>query len=757
MADHDPPPISIPGAPILSSAPNNALGQRSVKRPRPVKSCCQKSQRACRYAADGDPANLSDGSDVESPGKVPKKSCMSAARSTTPRTNPENVSLSQSNTAVLEDHGARLERLERMLLANGGSYGSPDAGNAQPQRSSAEPLTLHGLTVREGIRTKFFGQMSTRVLLNLFEEAKEFMFSRNKPAEIRELFINIRKIHLTLQEENIKAITPIGVFVDSVTPIQKRMTDILPRKAVCDQLVHVYIRGTETIFRMVHIPTFMQQYNMYWEGHALPDVFMPQLLCILCVGYRFIGPGKGLAYDRAGIHIPTACTLVRTWLDGLRGKQLAEFSTLQCEILQLCAKRMVTPRNQDSWTHLGLIVRMAMTMGLHRDPSEFAQKISPFWAELRRRIWYTILEFDIQMSTQCNLPCSIRHGDFSCRPPRNLNDEDIWPDMTELPESKPIEQDTDCRIQAFCASTMPARFAVADLLSRIDTLRDYDQVLELGKELERAFDEVRYILPHTNPVDVKDKRRQWMTRVILDMHCRRPLLALYRPFALSSPDAPQQIMTGYLRSCMVLLSYLDEMDPTSPEYGHAWHLNHLVLKQDILQAAFSVCFYLKHASPIASSSPRSSPWSSSARSDSIEDACVIACESSILLSIPRLKRKLEEILDSIVRRIREIGTDTKDLVTLTVVLSTCVGGTAEQKTERIKRGLQAILEAGLQAVHINQENIASMPPPYSLNTPPIHSAAVMNQSPFVMSPDVSDMTPEDLLTWEADFWSPLFS
>lgn len=555
------------------------------------------------------------------------------------------------------------------------------------------------------------------------------MFSGNKPPEILELFANLHKIHTALQEEATRATTPIGVFVDSMTPIQKRMVDILPKKAVCDQLVNVYIRGTETIFRMIHVPSFMRQYQMYWDGQPQPEVFLPQLLSILCVGYRFIGAGKGLVYDREGIHIPTACSLVRAWLDSLRGKQLAEFSTLQCEILQLCAQRMIHPQNQESWTHLGLIVRMAMTMGLHRDPSEFAQRISPFWAELRRRIWYTILEFDIQMSTQCNLPCSIRHGDFTCLPPRNLNDDELYPDMPELPESKPIEQDTDCRIQSFCASTMSARFRVADILNRIDSLRDYDQVLELGKELERVFDEVRYILPKTPPEDPAEKRRQWMTRVILDMHCRRPLLALYRPFALSSPDAPQQIMTGYLRSSMTLLSYIDEMDPTAPDYAHTWHLNHLVLKQDLQWAAFSVCYYIKHASSSAamaagraSASPRSSPWSSSARSDSLEDACTAACESSILLSVPRLKRKVEEILDSTVRRIREIGTDTKDLIALTVVLSTCCGSTPDQKRERITRGLRAILDAGLQAIRINQENIASMPVS--------HTSALGGETPF---------------------------
>ncbi|RYP30567.1 hypothetical protein DL766_004839 [Monosporascus sp. MC13-8B] len=633
-----------------------------------------------------------------------------------------------------------------MLLANS-SHGPLEACTGQ-QRPAAEPLTIRSLTVKEGVQTRYFGQMSTRVLLNLFDEAKDFMFNRNKPADIWELFVNIQKVHTSLQKEYIRATTPMTVFVDSVTPIQKRMADILPRKAVCDQLVQVYIRGTETIFRMTHVPTFMHQYNMYWQGQPLPDVFLPQLLSILCIGYRFIGPGKGLSPDRDGVHIPTACALVRTWLDSLRGKQLAEFSTLQCEVLQLAAQRMIKPHNQESWTHLGLIVRMAMTMGLHRDPSEFGQKISPFWAEIRRRMWYTILEFDIQMSTQCNLPCSIRHGDFTCRPPRNINDEDLWPDMIELPESKPIEQDTDCRIQVFAASTMPGRFKVADILNRIDSLRDYREVLDLGKELERCFDEVRYILPHTNPADASGKHRQWMTRVIMDMHCRRPLLALYRPFALGTQDAPQQIMTGYLRSSMILLSYLDEMDPTSPGYAHAWHLSHLVLKQDLLQAAFSVCYYIQHASPNMSSprmsSPRSSPWSSSTKSDSIEDACVVACESSILLSVPRLKRKVEEILESMVRRIREIGTDTKDLIALTVVLSTCIGGTPEQKRERIKQGMQAILDAGLQAIRLNQESIASMPtvtppPSFPSNAMPTTLDAANHSSPFVMSPDVSDM------------------
>ncbi|KAI1417960.1 fungal-specific transcription factor domain-containing protein [Hypoxylon sp. FL1857] len=674
---------------------------RSVKRPRPVKSClecrkrklrcdraspcsqCQKAQRQCRYAAEGEVVSLSDGSDAETPERTVKRNRAAVSQ----ESNQRDASSGSNYAAVLEEHANRLERLENQLLSRTSSIAE---SSAPAQRPAASSLTIRGLTVKGGLRTRFFGQMSTRVLVNLFDEAKDFMFARNKSSDIREMFMNIQKIHKALQDEHRKATAPITVFVDSMTPIQKRMADVLPSRAVCDALLDVYLHGSETIYRVLHIPTFMRQYNQYWEGQTQPDAFLPQLLSILCVGYRYVGAGKGQYPDREGIHIPTASSLVRTWLDSLRGKQLVEFSTLQAEILQLMAQRMINPQNQESWTHLGLIVRMAMTMGFHRDPSEFAQKISPFWAEQRRKLWYTILELDVHMSMQCNLPCCIREGDFTCQPPRNLNDEDIHPGTEQLPPSKPIDQDTDSRVQVFAASTLSMRFRIVDIINRTDTLQDYSQVLELGNELERVFEDIRYIVPPTHSNDMQEVRRRWMTRVVLDMNCRRPLLALYRPFALSDTDVPQQIVTGYLRSSMILLCYLDELDPQSPDYHHIWHMHQLVLKQEILQAAFSVCYYMKQ-----STHGSVSPTSSNVKSESAEESCTIASESSIMLSLPRLKSVVQKVLDTMNRRIREIGTDLRDIVSLTVVYNTSQGGTPEQKREAIKAGLQAILDADI--------------------------------------------------------------
>lgn len=549
------------------------------------------------------------------------------------------------------------------------------------------------------------------------------MFNRNKPAELREIFANIQKIHKSLAEEQVKALTPITVYVDSIMPIQKRMADILPKRAVCDQLLHLFVTGSESLYRSIHIPTFMDQYERWWDGSLKSDVFLPQLLPMLCIGYRFIGAAKGLQPDRDGIHIPTACSLVREFLNGLRGKHLVDFGTLQAEMLLLMAQRMVNPKNHDSWTQSGLIVRMAMTMGLHRDPSEFPQKISPFWGELRRRIWYTILELDLQMCIQCNMPACIREGDYTCRPPSNVNDADLYMDMKELPEPKPIDYPTDSQIQVFAASTLSVRFKVVDLINRLDSLTDYQQILDCGNELERVFDDVRYILLRKQFSSPEEATRQWMTRIILDMHCRRAHLALYRPFALSTSDAPPQILAAYLRSSVTLLTYMDDLDPNALNYSKVFHLYHLVLKQDILQAAFSVCYYIKNATAPANGSTSPHPYlqDPSPRAGIAEEAFTIATESSMLLSRPRLISAVERTLDAMNSRIREIGTDLKDLVSLTVVLALCQGGSPEMKRERTQNGLRAIVDAGLQSMHSTQDNIGSMPVRRTSNPLVIHT------------------------------------
>ncbi|KAI1750150.1 fungal-specific transcription factor domain-containing protein [Xylaria castorea] len=748
----------------------SASGQhRVVKRPRPVKSClecrrrklkcdrllhctqCQRSQRSCRYVADGETGSISDASDVEIPDRVSKGSGVSPNNDGNLRDAPSKPQSQpqfqpQASAGLLEDYGARLDRLERILLEKNSPLTETSSGS-RSQRPMASAFTMRGLTVKGGSRTRFFGPSSARVLWNLFDEAKEFMFSQGDSSDIIRQFSLTHKIHKAMQNEHRKATSPIPVFVDSVTPIQKRMADVLPSKAVCDHLVQFYMSGSETLYRVLHIPTFTSEYNQYWDGNPQHEYFLPQLLSVLCIGYRFLGAGKGqFPSDRDGIHVPTACALVRAWLASLRGKQLVEFSSLQTEVLALMARRVFTSQNHETWQHLGLLVRMAMTMGLHRDPSEFSHEILPFWAEQRRKLWATILELDIHMSIQCNLPSCIREGDFTCGPPSNLNDDELYPNMIELPPSKPIDVDTDSRIQVFASNTLITRFKVVDLINRIDALQDYQQILDIGSELEQVLEDIRHVIPQTHLNNTSEAHRQWMTRVILDMNTRRPLLALYRPFALSSVDAPQQIMTGYLKSCIILLSYLEEVDISRPNYPQIWHMHNLVLRRDIMHASFGICYYMKQIQSSALSIQELGSPGSSYRSNSIQAACTAASRSSMLLSLPRLRATVEKVIDTMIRRISEIGTDLKDLVSLTIVFYTYQGETHEPNKE-IKKALQRIVDAGLQSIHM-------VPPTgqvqmMNYQTEP---SFMINTEPYMLATDTNLL--DDFGIWDVEFWNP---
>lgn len=178
----------MPGqAPSPSSASAQQQQQpRSVKRPRPVKSCtecrkrklrcdrlcpcsqCQKSRRACKYAVDHDSTNLSDGSDAEmgDVSRPSKRHCLpngsGTANSDSGLPNTKSGELSGAN--LVEELLSRMERMEKQLAGR-----SPAATDFSSGRLITAPTnTIRGLSVKTGaLRTRFHGQNSSRVLMNL--------------------------------------------------------------------------------------------------------------------------------------------------------------------------------------------------------------------------------------------------------------------------------------------------------------------------------------------------------------------------------------------------------------------------------------------------------------------------------------------------------------------------------------------------------------------------------------------------------------
>lgn len=192
-----PPPVSNLALHQQQPSLQPSSQSRSVKRPRPVKSCtecrkrklkcdrllpcsqCKKSSRECRYAPDSDPNNLSDASDTEGAETRPlKRVAVSSASATSAAGRPDGHApatkgdaLTMAVIPLLEDLAARMERIENNTTGRRPGHGVDgrrgptwkDGGGIQ-----VSPDTVRGLSVKHGgSRTRFFGPASPRVLLNL--------------------------------------------------------------------------------------------------------------------------------------------------------------------------------------------------------------------------------------------------------------------------------------------------------------------------------------------------------------------------------------------------------------------------------------------------------------------------------------------------------------------------------------------------------------------------------------------------------------
>ena len=89
----------------------------------------------------------------------------------------------------------------------------------------------------------------------------------------------------------------------------------------------------------------------------------------------------------------------------------------------------------------GVIVRAAINMGYHREPSN-TSSISVLQGELRRRVWLAVASKDDLASFLVGFPSMSLSVYSDALEPRNLHDWELSDDTTVLPPSRPLDEMT---------------------------------------------------------------------------------------------------------------------------------------------------------------------------------------------------------------------------------------------------------------------------------------------------------------------------
>ncbi|KAK5223265.1 hypothetical protein LTR47_010231 [Exophiala xenobiotica] len=222
---------------------------------------------------------------------------------------------------------------------------------------------------------------------------------------------------------------------------------------------------------IVHPPTFRKEYMQFWADPAsTPIMWIGLLFTLMCLAiqYQQFSPDESRRLQIADanpdqlvatFHMKAAqCLFLGRYLEGPK-------YTVETLLLHLFAEHLEgdhTETTNSCWALWGLIVRIALRSGYHRDGSHFPS-ISPFEAELRRRTWAIIIQWDNFLSTQFCLPRMIVQSQSDTAEPRNLMEEDFDNNMLELPPARPVSAKTNAQFHTDKNRLLSVAGAIADL------------------------------------------------------------------------------------------------------------------------------------------------------------------------------------------------------------------------------------------------------------------------------------------------------
>ncbi|KNG51589.1 c6 zinc finger domain-containing protein [Stemphylium lycopersici] len=263
-------------------------------------------------------------------------------------------------------------------------------------------------------------------------------------------------------------------------------TKDLPPRSICDQLIAGYLRTMERIYRVLHVPSFQSTYESIWVNDAEPNTgFLIMLKLVLAIGTTLHDDSISMRADAIRWVYEA-----QTWLSSPTFKSQLGIPYLQTSILLLLARELVDVGSELVWISVGAVYRTAVYIGLHKDPSQLPQ-MTLLEAEMRRRIWNTILELSLQMSMLSGGPPCVSLGAFDTSPPGNFDDEQL---LKTDAIARPDNVFTSSSVAIVLRKTLSIRLTILEFLNGLSSNGTYEETLRIDSLLRAAYKILRRTL-----------------------------------------------------------------------------------------------------------------------------------------------------------------------------------------------------------------------------------------------------------------------
>lgn len=310
------------------------------------------------------------------------------------------------------------------------------------------------------------------------------------------------------------------------------LESLLPSKDETDSLIAIYLDQFEQLHRIVHVPTFKKQYASFWDPARTRSAAMTALVlamisvsvCLdMTVSNKFVGV-KSSSFQRA-VKWVKAC---EDWHSNQSHKHrmLVHY---QIGCMLYLAKRVNIIKKKRFWSTTGVLIRDGIVTGLHQDPEHMSVQVSPFYQEMRRRLWATMVEFDVQSSVDQGVPTLMSQVYNDADAPRNIDDDQFDENTEELPESNPDDEYTLSSCQHLSRRSLPLRLELTRILTMSGGDLDWEQALRYTELLTQEID----ALPSWNvdaAAESNSIHKPILAHTLLHVQLKQFFIPLLQPF-----------------------------------------------------------------------------------------------------------------------------------------------------------------------------------------------------------------------------------
>ncbi|OIW27599.1 hypothetical protein CONLIGDRAFT_645846 [Coniochaeta ligniaria NRRL 30616] len=236
-----------------------------------------------------------------------------------------------------------------------------------------------------------------------------------------------------------KADVALGAWPDPTTVELTAATakKLLPPRPQCDVLVRAYIKTFESLLRVLDVPSFLLQYDRFWEPPSAQPTSADQIsichiLLVITLGSCVTISPLATADSQSALQQETAARIsfARHWLtrqmvSGYR----ASLGVAQSMCL-LALAGLIQPRPSSALTGADFLLgdydltRIGFQIGLHREPTTRNPGMSAKEVNMRRGLWATMLELSLQRCFEKGLPAPLMPESYDCGPPSGSTGDD---------------------------------------------------------------------------------------------------------------------------------------------------------------------------------------------------------------------------------------------------------------------------------------------------------------------------------------------